>query len=283
MTLEDAQLNGVRPHLISADLPACLDEGAGGTVVFLLHGVGGGKEAWPDTMKALVEAGSRAVAWDMPGYGASPGITPCDNAGLARALERLIDATNAESDNAGARRNILLGHSMGGMIAQEAMALLPQKIHGLILSGTSPAFGKPGGQWQQQFLQSRFAPLDAGRGMAGLAPELARGMMAPDASDEAVARAAAIMARVPEATYRAALAAIVSFNRLDNLANIRVPTFCFSGEHDKNAAPFVMEKMAARIPGAEYQCLAGAGHIANLEKPVEFNAAVLDFLQRRFD
>ena len=44
-----------------------------------------------------------------------------------------------------------------------------------------------------------------------------------------------------------------------------------------------MEKMAARIPGAEYQCLAGAGHIANLEKPAEFNAAVLDFLQRHFD
>ena len=275
MTLEDAQLNGVRPHLISADLPACLDEGAGGTVVFLLHGVGGGKEAWPDAMKALVGAGFRAVAWDMPGYGASPAISPFDNEGLARALERLIDAT-------GARRNILLGHSMGGMIAQEAVALFPEKIHGLILSATSPAFGKPGGDWQQQFLQSRFAPLDAGSGMAGLAPDLVRGMLAPDASDAVMAQAAAIMARVPEATYRAALAAIVSFNRQGNLANINVPTICISGEHDKNAAPFVMEKMAARIPGAEYLCLKDAGHIANLEKPAEFNAIVLDFLQRHF-
>ena len=275
MTLEDAQLNGVRPHLISADLPACLDEGAGDTVVILLHGVGGGKEAWPDAMKALVGEGFRAVAWDMPGYGASPAISPFDNEGLARALERLIDAT-------GARRNILLGHSMGGMIAQEAVALFPEKIHGLILSATSPAFGKPGGDWQQQFLQSRFAPLDAGSGMAGLAPDLVRGMLAPDASDAVMAQAAAIMARVPEATYRAALAAIVSFNRQGNLANINVPTICISGEHDKNAAPFVMEKMAARIPGAEYLCLKDAGHIANLEKPVEFNAVVLDFLQRHF-
>ena len=275
MTFEDAQLNGVRPHLISADVPACLDEGAGGTVVFLLHGVGGGKEAWPDAMKALVGAGFRAMAWDMPGYGASPAIRPFDNEGLVRALERLIDAT-------GARRNILLGHSMGGMIAQEGVALFPEKIHGLILSGTSPAFGKPGGDWQQQFLQSRFAPLDAGRGMAGLAPELARGMMAPAVSDAVVAQAAAIMSRVPEASYRASLSAIVSFNRLENLANIQVPTLCISGEHDKNATPFVMEKMAARIPGAEYLCLKAAGHIANMEKPAEFNAAVLDFLQRHF-
>lgn len=289
MTLEDAHLNGVRPHLISARVPACLDDGAGDTVVFLLHGVGGGKEAWHDSIKLLVGAGFRAVAWDMPGYGASPAISPFDNAGLARALERLIDSVNPRDATGqdvayrgGARRNILLGHSMGGMIAQEAVALFPQKIHGLILSGTSPAFGKPGGDWQQQFLQSRFAPLDAGRGMAGLAPELARGMMAPDASDAVVARAAAIMSRVPEATYRASLAAIVSFNRQGNLANIKIPTICISGEHDKNAAPFVMEKMAARIPGAEYLCLKGAGHIANMEKPAEFNAAVLDFLQRHF-
>ena len=294
MNLEDAQLNGVRPHLISADVPACLDEGAGDTVVFLLHGVGGGKEAWPDAMKALVGAGFRVVAWDMPGYGASPAISPVDIEGFARALERLIDAINASgaagkdaagkfaANRGGARRNIILGHSMGGMIAQEAVALFPEKIHGLILSGTSPAFGKPGGDWQQQFLQSRFAPLDAGRGMAGLAPELARGMMAPDASDAVVAQAAAIMSRVPEASYRASLSAIVSFNRLDNLANIQVPTLCISGEHDKNATPFVMEKMAARIPGAEYLCLKAAGHIANMEKPAEFNAVVLDFLQRHF-
>lgn len=261
--------------------PASLGAGDGDTVVFLLHGVGGGKEAWPYAMKALVGAGFRSVAWDMPGYGGSKAIAPYDNAGLARALERLIDAVGVKG-NGGARRNILLGHSMGGMVAQEAVALFPEKIHGLILSGTSPAFGKPGGDWQQQFLQSRFAPLDAGRGMAGLAPELARGMMAPDVSDAVVAQAAAIMARVPEATYRAALAAIVSFNRLDNLANIAVPTICISGEHDKNAAPFVMEKMAARIRGAEYVCLKDAGHIANMEQPVAFNAAVLGFLQRHF-
>ena len=262
-------------------VPACLDMGDGDTAVFLLHGVGGGKEAWPDALKALVGAGFRAVAWDMPGYGASPGISPYDNTGLARALERLIDAIGANEAN-GARRNVILGHSMGGMIAQEAVALFPQKIHGLILSGTSPAFGKPGGEWQQQFLQSRFAPLDAGRGMAGLAPELARGMMAPDACDAAVAQAAAVMSRVPEATYRAALSAIVSFNRLDNLVNIKVPVLCLSGAHDQNAAPFVMQKMAARIPGAEYLCMANAGHIANMEQPAEFNAIVLDFLQRHF-
>jgi pimeloyl-ACP methyl ester carboxylesterase len=261
-------------------IPACIDTGngeagRGNTAVFLLHGVGGGKEAWPDTLKSLVGAGFRGIAWDMPGYGASPGISPYTNEGLARALEALIDQV-------GAATNILLGHSMGGMIAQEAVALFPQKIHGLILSGTSPAFGKPGGEWQNQFLQSRFAPLDAGRGMAGLAPELVRGMVAPDATPAAIAAAVAVMSRVPEPSYRAALSAIVSFNRLDNLANIRVPTLCLAGDQDKNAPPAVMQKMAAKIPGAQYVCLCGVGHLANMEQPAVFDAAVLAFLNQHF-
>ena len=261
-------------------IPACLDTGkgnagCGSTAVFLLHGVGGAKEAWPDTLKALVGAGFRGIAWDMPGYGASPGISPYTNEGLARALEALIDQV-------GAVTNVILGHSMGGMIAQEAVALFPQKIHGLMLSGTSPAFGKPGGEWQNQFLQSRFAPLDAGRGMAGLAPELVRGMVAPDATPAAIAAAVAVMSRVPEASYRAALSAIVSFNRLDNLAHIRVPTLCLAGEHDNNAPPAVMQKMAAKIPGAQYVCLPGVGHLANMEQPAVFDAAVLAFLNQHF-
>jgi pimeloyl-ACP methyl ester carboxylesterase len=43
-----------------------------------------------------------------------------------------------------------------------------------------------------------------------------------------------------------------------------------------------MEKMAQRIPGAEYALLAGCGHLANLERPRAFDAAVLDWLGRRF-
>ena len=191
---------------MSAPGIASIDTGRGETAVFMLHGVGGGKEAWPTTVAALADAGDRAIAWDMPGYGASAMIEPYTNEGLARAFEALLD-------DAGARTNIVLGHSMGGMVAQEAMALFGAKIDGLILSGTSPAFGKPGGDWQNQFLESRFAPLDAGRGMAGLAPELVAAMVGPQAEPQGCELARAIMTQVPEATYRAALSAIVSFDR----------------------------------------------------------------------
>ena len=256
-------------------LPAILAAGSGDTAVVMLHGVGGAKEAWSGTVKALSDSGYRALAWDMPGYGDSAMIDPYTNEGLARALEALIDALAAP-------RTVLLGHSMGAMVAQEAVALFPHKISGLILSGTSPAFGTPGGAWQQGFLQSRFAPLDAGRGMAALAAELVPGMMAAGASAATHAAAAALMARVPEAAYRAALSAIVAFDRRARLADIRVPTLALAGLHDRNAAPSVMEKMAARIPACEYLCLPGVGHLANMEDPAAFDAAVLRFLNRHF-
>ena len=264
-------------------LPQYTEHGTGDTAVFLLHGVGGGQQAWAETQPALARHGYRAIAWDAPGYGGSPLVEPFTTRELASALHRLIAKLIAKvGAKGGAQRNVVLGHSMGGMIAQEAFALEPCNIHGLILFATSPAFGKPGGDWQQQFLQSRFAPLDAGAGMAGLAPGLVRGMFAPGASTADMAAAVRMMSGVPEATYRAALSAIVSFNRLDNLANIDVPTLCLACELDKNAAPFVMEKMAARIAGAEYACLPGVGHLGNMEQPDAFNAAVLKFLKQHF-
>lgn len=256
-------------------MPAYLEQGEGDTAVFLLHGVGGGKEAWACNQPTLASQGFRTVAWDMPGYGASASLSPCTNALLADALKTLIA-------HVGARRNVLLGHSMGGMIAQELAALHPTLVHGLILYSTSPAFGKADGAWQQQFLQSRFAPLDQGLGMAGLAKQLVPTMFASDADPARIAEAAALMAGVPAESYRAALSAIVSFNRLDALGDIAVPTLCLAGALDLNAPPAVVEKMASRIPGAAYVCLPQVGHIANLEQPELFNHAVLTFLKQHF-
>lgn len=256
-------------------LPAFIEQGEGDTAVFLLHGVGGSKEAWVHNQPVLATAGFRTVAWDMPGYGASAPLSPCTNALLADALKTLIA-------HVGARRNVLLGHSMGGMIAQELAALHPELVHGLVLYSTSPAFGKADGSWQQQFLQSRFAPLDQGVGMEGLARKIVPGMFAPDADPARLAEAAAIMGRVPASSYRAALSAIVSFNRLAELAAVRVPTLCLAGELDINAPPAVVEKMASRISGAHYECLPGVGHIANIEQPALFNRAVLAFLKHHF-
>jgi 3-oxoadipate enol-lactonase len=257
------------------DLPFYIERGSGETAVFLLHGVGGGHRAFDATLPSLAQAGYRAIAWDAPGYGASAAKEPLSMAVFADALLQLVN-------HIGAKRSVVVGHSMGGMIAQEACVRQPGRLDGLVLFATSAAFGKPGGDWQKEFLQSRFAALDAGLGMAGLAPVLVGGMLALGASQETRIAATTLMCTVTEATYRAALAAIVSFNRLENLPHINAPALCLACDEDKTAPPSVMQKMAEKMPHATFQSLAHAGHLGNMEQPRAFNAAVLGFLRQHF-
>ncbi len=245
--------------------------------VLLLHGIGGGRGAWGDsgsaTGAALAAAGHLTLAVDFPGYGLSPALEPFDLAGLARSVVALIDQL-------GAGPAVLVGHSMGGMVAQEVAALAPGRLCGLVLASNSPAFGRPGGDWQQGFLQSRFAPLDAGLGMAGLAAQLVPAMVAPGTAAPVLDAAQAMMAAVPEATYRCAVTALVAFDRRLNLPQIAVPTLVITGAHDRTAAPEVSRRMAERIPGATCIIVPGAGHLLNLEQPQAFNAALLAPLSR---
>jgi pimeloyl-ACP methyl ester carboxylesterase len=87
------------------------------------------------------------------------------------------------------------------------------------------------------------------------------------------------MAAAPAATYKACVEAIVRFEERANLGQIRVPVLCLVGEFDRNAPAPMMERMAAKIPGAKFVLLPGLGHLPNLENPAAFDAAVLAFLR----
>jgi 3-oxoadipate enol-lactonase len=247
------------------------------TVVILLHGIGGGREAWGDVMSStgrhLAQAGFVCLAVDLPGYGASAPHHPLSITSMAQAVLSLQDALDV-------RRAVIVGHSMGGMVAQEIVALAPDRVQALVISASSPAFGKSDGAWQAQFLRDRLAKLDAGLGMTGLAPALVRSMVATLAPHAYIAHATVLMSGVPEATYRSALQALMGFDRRANLPHIRVPVLCLAGDEDRNAPPPVMKHMADRIPGSAFVCLQGVGHLANMEAPGLFNRTVTEFLLR---
>jgi 3-oxoadipate enol-lactonase len=87
------------------------------------------------------------------------------------------------------------------------------------------------------------------------------------------------MASVPEATYRAMMLALPGFDLRKALKNIAVPTLLLSGSKDNNAPAPMMAKMATYISSATYIELDGVGHLANLERPDAFNAALDQFLK----
>lgn len=260
-------------------LPACSHWGQGRTAVLMLHGIGGARWIWGEegsgTGPALAAAGYRALAIDLPGYGDSAALQPVH-------MDHFVAAARAVMGQEAATHTVLLGHSMGGMVVQELLARAPGGVDGVVLACTSAAFGKPDGAWQAQFIAERLAPLDAGVGMAGMAARLVPALVSPAAPAAALATAQRLMAKVPEATYRAALCAIAAFDRREAVAAIAVPTLLLAAEHDRTAPPAVMQRLAGRVRGAEYVCLALAGHMANLEVPLAFNGALLSFLQRHF-
>src|SRR3954452_17280785 len=185
----------------------------GGPTVLMLHGLGGGHLAFAPQVETFASSGYRAVAWDMPGYGHSAPIEPYTFKGLAQSCIHLIEALKC-------RNVILLGRSMGGMVAQEVVARRPDLVSRLILSGTSPAFGRPEGDWQRSFIAQRTAPLDAGKSMAELAETLVPQMIGPGSLPEGVKLATHCMSLVSPATYRRALEALVTFDRRASLPEI---------------------------------------------------------------
>ena len=242
-----------------------------GTTVFLLHGAFGAKEYWRRQIAALAAAGYRVVAWDAPGYGLSPlpegfGIDLC-----AKSLAALLRSQ-------GSGRNVVLGHSMGGMIAQRAWAYAPEHIHGYVLSATSAAFGQPDGDWQREFVRQRVAPLDAGRSIPDYAPEMLKKMMGPRAEGPDVRLLIDIVSLMREETFRAAVAAIATYEGRALLPTMHVPALCVAGELDRTAPAEVMQKMTTKMPRAVCVSLEGLGHFGWAEDAARFNQVLLDFL-----
>jgi 3-oxoadipate enol-lactonase len=235
-----------------------------------LHGIGGAARGWRGQLDYFADS-YRAIAWDMPGYGGSAPLAKVSIAALADALKDFLDAIDAD-------RPVIVGHSIGGMIVQQLLTDDPLIADAVVLAQTSPAFGKPEGEWQKQFIDARLGPLDRGETMASLAPSLVQELVGEDPDAEGMVLARACMGAVPEATYRATMLALMGFDLRHQLKEISVPTLLLSGSKDKNAPAPMMAKMATYVPGAVYVELEGVGHLANLERPEEFNAVLWDFL-----
>jgi 3-oxoadipate enol-lactonase len=253
-----------------AGIPAVYARGTTGAPVVFLHGVGGDHSAW---RPQLLQFGDRlrCHAWDMPGYGASPPPSQMSFPALARALVDMLDALNLSKVH-------LVGQSLGGMIAQEFAAGHADRLLSLVLVATSPAFGRTDKDWQQKFLDDRLGALDRGAKMPELARDNIKRVIGRNADPRGVEIAVSCTANIPMESYKQAVRMLVGFDRRDALPRIAVPTLAIAGELDTVAPVVMMEKMAARIPGARFVTVAEAGHLINLEQPDAFDTTLDRFL-----
>jgi pimeloyl-ACP methyl ester carboxylesterase len=234
-----------------------------------LHGVGGGKAAWDRQVEHFGALGYRCIAWDQPGYGQSPIVEPY-------TFERLAAALN---DQVG-EKSVIVGTSMGGLVAQEFYARYPDKVAALVLCFTSAAFSA-GTDFAKHFIAARIAPLDAGKSMAEIAKDVMPAHRGRITDKDGLARAEQIMAGIPPATYRKAVQIITTFDRRADLPQIAVPALLVAGSDDLTAPAALMGSMAQKIPKAEFVVLRGCGHLGPLDQPEEFNKVLEGFLRRR--
>jgi pimeloyl-ACP methyl ester carboxylesterase len=239
--------------------------------IVFLHGIGSSARSFAPQIASFAARGYQPVALDLLGYGGRAPVDVLSFEALAVDLEASIQTSALE-------KPVLVGHSMGGMVAQTLLRRRPDGYRAAVLSCTSPAFGNPSGDFQKKFVADRLAPLDAGKTMPQNAAAAADGIMGPDPDPAGRALFIEGYAKVAERTYRAAVKSLVTFDERANLAAIKVPVLCLAAEHDRNAPVQVVEKMAAKIPGAYYFCIAGRGHMPNLEAPAAFDAAIFTFL-----
>ena len=238
-----------------------------------LHGVGGGHHAWEEQVPYFGKLGYPAHAWDQPGYGHSAIVEPYDLEHVCAALARLIESLGGEPV-------VLVGHSMGGLIAQETYVRHPRLIKAMALCFTSPAFAGGNSEFTKKFISARIDPLDQGKTMGDIASALMPTMRGAKSDAAGLALAEKIMSGIPPETYRKAVHLLTTFDRRKELGDIKVPTLLIAGSDDKTAPPAVMEKMWQKIPGAEYVLLEGCGHLGPMDQPEEFNAALLGFLRQ---
>ena len=246
-----------------------------GVPVIFLHGIGGDAESWRLQLDRF--AGNyRAIAWDMPGYGDSAPLVDMTFPALVEAVSVLLDRLSVTSAH-------LVGHSLGGMIAQAFALAEPERLRSLTLVATSAAFSKRAGgdidlTWRDGFIEQRLGPLDRGASMAELAPKLVQGLVGDEPDPKGLEQAILSMAAVPEAGYRAAIHCLTAFDQQAALADIRTPTLLLAGERDPVVPPRVMQNMAEEMPDARFDTIKGSGHLVHLEQPEMFNDRLGDFL-----
>jgi len=233
-----------------------------GPPLILLHGVGSNSRSWSRQIQAL-SANFTVIAWDAPGYGRSfdppaPPVKPSLRF-YADTLREFLDAIHFE-------RVFLLGHSAGGMMAQEFYRLYSGYVRALILADTRTRGSRIG-------LERR---LNAIRTMtpAALAAERGPKLLTSRAPRSLVQEVVDIMSEVRPAGYEFALIAMADSDLREVMRNLQVPTLLIWGDDDEITP--IKDEMPVR--GFEAKLIHTAGHLCYIEQPDQFNDAVREFL-----
>ena len=231
------------------------------TPLIFLHGVGSDKSVWAPQLEHFGRS-RRTVAFDYPGY--------CDSQFREDATrDDYAAAVLAGMTALGISKAHICGLSLGGVVAIAMHATAPERCASLVLADTFAVHP------QGQAIYDR--SIAASHDMRGLAEARVGALLV---SEDASLRRTVIdtMAAIDPEAYRLGARAVWLADQSERASAIRLPTLILVGDEDAITPPALSEELASLIPHAQLGVIEGASHLANLDKPVEFNRSIEDFL-----
>jgi pimeloyl-ACP methyl ester carboxylesterase len=236
-----------------------VEKGSPGTAVVFVHGAGSNHLVWGLQVRALGEV-TRTIALDLPGHGRSdpPGRDSIE--GYRDAVLGLLDALEIE-------RAIVIGHSMGGAIAQALALSHPNRVSALGLIGTGARL-----RVLPTILEGVSADYDA---VVKLVVDYSyASVLDPEFRKRAEDELRACPPHITLGDYTACN----SFDVMPRLSGIQSPSLVVCGREDRMTPAKYSVFLASNLPNAHLVFVDHAGHSVMLEQPDEVNKTLLDFV-----
>jgi 3-oxoadipate enol-lactonase len=249
------------------EVASSVDGAQGAPVVVLSNSLGSTPAMWDGQFAALAER-LRVVRYDHRGHGRSPVPPgPYELADLGADVVALLDRLGLE-------RVHWCGLSLGGMVGMWMAIHAPERIDRLVLCCTSAKLGPPE-LWADRAATVRAHGVDA---IADAAIErwLSPAFVARE--PEIAARVRAMLAGTPAEGYAACCGVIERMDQTAQLGAIRAPTLVISAADDPATPPEHGALIASSIPGARFEVVADARHLATVEQPEAMTSLILGHL-----
>ena len=259
--MQFARLNDVTLHYQMICAPA------GRPLLVFVNSLGTDFRIWRDVVVQL--AGDFSIlTYDLRGHGLSDvGTTPYSIEMLADDLADLLDYI-------GARRAIVCGVSLGGVVAQQLAATRPDLVRALVLCDTAAKIG------DDTLWDARVAAIEAG-GISAVADAILTRWFSPayrQASDAEFSGYRNMLIRQPVAGYVASCIALRDSDLTRQAQLIAIPTICIVGDSDLSTPPDVVGVLAKTIPGARFEIIKDCGHLPSIEQPAALAEIMRAFL-----
>ena len=250
-----------------ADLRYELNGPEGALVIAFTGSLGTDLTMWRPQSDRLGER-FRTLRYDIRGHGSSPvPPAPYSIADLGTDLLALLDRLEIE-------RASLCGLSIGGMTSMWVAAHAPERVDRLVVCCTSAQLGPPSA-WLE-----RAATVRAG-GVAAIADAVLGRWFTPQfaaAHPEVIERMRRQLTSTPPEGYAGCCEAIADMDLRSDLPSIVAPTLVLAGGDDPATPPEHGRLVGGLIPGARFEVVSPAAHLATIERPDLTTAMILRFL-----